>query len=191
MAKCSFANDELGCVCSVETVDAICPCNSILYFWHERSAISIVEEAGCGYHIFRNIFERANDVLISTLRSATHIPCFVDNLLISWEKLVEIIYCICKFVQQFRLSWCAFSSFHQVEDINWRTISLEQIIEVESSCAIEWVNEIELDRWLWSHPSVTLSPIQRDTASMLNIRSQIWVGEKLWTRSVERSCLHI
>jgi hypothetical protein len=98
MAQGSFADDKLCCVGTVKAVDTICPCDPILDLGHGGPPISILEEAGRGNHIFGDVFKSTNNILVPTFRSSTHVPCFMEDLLVFREKLVEIVYRVCKFV---------------------------------------------------------------------------------------------
>jgi len=97
VTKSTFANNKLGRVCSVQAVNAIRSCDSILDSWHGSSAISILKEAGGGQDFLGDVLKSANHVLISTFRSSAHVPCFMDDLLVSRKKLIEIIDRIGKF----------------------------------------------------------------------------------------------
>jgi hypothetical protein len=84
VAKGSFTNDKLCGVGSVKAVDAICPCDSVLDLGHGNSAISVMEEASGSENILGNVLKSSNDILIATFRSSTHVPCFMEDLLVFW-----------------------------------------------------------------------------------------------------------
>jgi len=107
MTKRQFTDDELSCVGTVYTVDAIGPCHSILYLCMIWLSITVVEETRLLENLVRDGLERPNDILITArgcqdlkglgrglnipLGSAAHVPCFVHNLFVIWQKLVKIL----------------------------------------------------------------------------------------------------
>ena len=68
MAESQLANDELGSICPVQTIDAICPCNTILHLrFLVTSTIAVVEEARCSEDFFSNRLQGPNNILIPAL----------------------------------------------------------------------------------------------------------------------------
>ena len=73
-----------------------------------------MEDSGGGYDLLCDIFESANDILISRLGSTRHVPRFVNDFLVDGEELVEVVDCIREFLEEFRFSWSSFSSLNKI-----------------------------------------------------------------------------
>lgn len=54
MPKSSLPNNELGSVCSVQTVNAVGPCNSFLNQRLRRASVPVLEEASRSHNFVRN-----------------------------------------------------------------------------------------------------------------------------------------
>jgi hypothetical protein len=151
-------------------------------------AISIVKDAGSGYNLLRNTLESADHILVAGFRGTRHVPRFVDNFLIDRKKLIEVVDCVRIFLEEFRFSRSSFPSFHQIEDVDWCTVSFKKVIKVQSSGAIEWIDKVEFYWRFWCNASIVLCPVERYATPMLDVGGIIWVRKELRAWGVEGSC---
>ena len=88
MPKCSLANHKLGCISSIQAVNAIGPGNSILHLWNSTIVAAITKEACSSYYVFRNRLGRGYESSqkcegewkvydASPFRRPAHIPCLI------------------------------------------------------------------------------------------------------------------
>lgn len=101
----------------------------------------------------------------------------MHNSFAIWEELVEVVDSISEFLKEFRFSWNSLSSFHEVEDIDWCTVSFKKIVEVQCCSTVEGINEVEFNGRLGCNASIVLRPVQRNAASMLDIGRIVWAGK--------------
>ena len=70
VAECAFANDELGGVGAVETVDAVCAADAVLELGlADFGGRAVVKETGGVDDSFGDVFERFYHILITTTQS--------------------------------------------------------------------------------------------------------------------------
>ena len=65
VAQSTLADDELGRVRSIETVDAVCPRNSPLQRRFHIPVVSVAEEAGDRQDVLGNRFKRSDHILVA------------------------------------------------------------------------------------------------------------------------------
>ena len=75
-------------------------------------------------------------------------PGLVYEPFVLGKELIQIIDRVGKFMQELRLSWRSLALLDEVQDVNWRPISLEKIIKMQGCGRVEWVDKVELDAWL-------------------------------------------
>ena len=125
MSERPFADDKLGGVGSIETINAIGSRHAVLHLTRARVAVASVEETGGRHNFFRDDLQSTDNVLVPTLRRTTHVPRAVDDLLFGGKKLIKVVDCIRELVQQLGFSWRSFSCLDQIQYVDRCTVSLE------------------------------------------------------------------
>ena len=69
----------------------------------------------------------------------------VDDFLVSRQSLIQIRNSVGVFVEQFRFARSPFPRLDQIQNVYGRSISIKKIVEVEGGCAVEWIDQVQLN----------------------------------------------
>lgn len=159
LAESTLADHKLCSIGAIQAIDTVRSCNTILNLRCVVISISIVEETRRGKDFLRDNLKITNDIPASSLGRSTHVECFVHDLLVLRQGLVQEVYAVLELIEQLGFTWGAFSRLDEIQDVDGAPVSFEQVVKVQCSRLVERVVQTQVDVGLRSDSCIVLRPV--------------------------------